>query len=109
MLDTATDSSGNFYTDVQLNNSGTGVARNLTLSSVVFKTLIGTGTVTLNTTLSPTLPDNLGTLNVNGTVNVRLYLNVTGTVTRFSITESGSVNDVAGGAFTYSAAQSVAH
>lgn len=38
---------------------------------------------------------------------VRNYLNVPASVTRFSITESGSVQDVIGAMFTYSAAQSV--
>jgi hypothetical protein len=50
---------GNFYEDVQLVNTGTGVARNLTISRVTFKTLLGLGTVTLNSTISPGLLDNL--------------------------------------------------
>jgi hypothetical protein len=98
---------GNFYEDIQIVNTGTGVARNLTISSVAFKTLLGTGSITLNTTLSPGLPDNLGSLNVGGSVTVRLYLNVPTGVTRFMLSETGTLGDITGKTFAYSSAQAV--
>jgi len=98
---------GNFYEDVQLVNTGTGVARNLTVSSVTFKTLLGLGTVTLNSALSPGLPDNLGSLNVGGSATVRLYMNVPAGVTRFMLSETGTVGDFTGKTFAYSSAQAV--
>ena len=98
---------GNFYEDVQIVNTGTGVTRNLTISSVTFKTLLGTGSVTLNTALSPGLPDNLGSFNVGATATVRLYLNVPVGVTRFLMSETGTVGDVTGKTFSFSSAQAV--
>jgi uncharacterized repeat protein (TIGR01451 family) len=100
-------SNGNFYEDVQIVNTGTGVARSLTISSITFKTLLGTGSVTLNTALSPGLPDNLGSLNVGGSVTVRLYINVPVGVTRFTMSETGTVGDVTGKTFAYSSAQAI--
>jgi len=96
---------GNFYTDIQVTNIGTGVARNVTISALVFKTIAGTGSVTLNTALSPALPDNLGSLNVGGNVTVRLYLNVPAGVTLFMITDNGSVGDISGKTLLFSAGQ----
>ena len=49
----------------------------------------------------------MGSLDVGATSVVRLYLNVPATVTRFSITENGTLQDVAGTSFSYSLAQSV--
>jgi hypothetical protein len=98
---------GNFYEDVHIVNTGTGVASNVTINSVTFKTLLGTGSVTLNTALSPGLPDNLGSFNVGAGVTVRLYLNVPMGVTRFLMSETGAVSDVTSKTFSYSSAQAV--
>jgi len=70
---------------------------------------MGTGTVTLNTALSPGLPDNLGSLNVGGSVTVRLYLNAPTGVTLFMITDNGSFMDVAGKTLAFSAGQVITH
>ena len=96
---------GVFYQDVQIANSGTGVDINVAITSLVFRTLAGTGTVTLNTSLSPALPDNLGNLNVGQAVTVRLFLNVPTSVTRFLLTENGTLSDASGTHYTFSAAQ----
>lgn len=95
--------------DLQLTNNGSGVAENLTLSSLAFRTLLGTGTITLNTALSPAIPASLGTLNVGASQTIRLYLSGPTTVTRFVLTENGAVNDVAGNPYTYSSSQSVVY
>ena len=107
-LDTGT-TNGNFFVDLQLTNNGSGVAENLTLSSLAFRTLLGTGTITLNTALSPAIPASLGTLNVGASQTIRLYLSGPTTVTRFVLTENGAVNDVAGNPYTYSSSQSVVY
>ena len=100
---------GNFYVDIAAANIGTGVARNLIINSLVFKTVTGTGTVTLNSSLSPALPDNLGSLNVGGGVTVRLYLNVPTGVTLFMITDNGTFSDVAGKTLSFSAGQVITY
>jgi hypothetical protein len=99
--------SGVFYVDLQFTDNGSGNARAVKISQLAFRTLSGTGTVTYNAALSGALPLTLGSLDVGATSVVRLYLNVPSTVTRFSVTETGTLQDVAGAAFSYSLAQSV--
>jgi len=93
------------YYDVRFTNTGPDVARNLSLTQLVFRTLSGTGTVTYNTTLSPALPNALGDLPVGASTTVRIYLNVPATVSRFTITENGQVENLAGTSFTFSLGQ----
>jgi beta-lactam-binding protein with PASTA domain len=101
------DPSGAIYVKVVLTNTGTGNARNLKINTLVFRTLSGTGTATYNTALSPSLPLTIGNLDVGASMTTTLFVNVPGTVTRMSITESGPVQDVAGTNFNYSTAEAV--
>lgn len=101
-----TDPSGAIYVNVVLTNTGTGNARNLNISTLTLGTPSGTGTVTYNTQLSPALPMLvINNLDVGNKVAVRLYLNVLGTATLISITESGPVQDVLGNNYNYSTAE----
>jgi hypothetical protein len=101
------DAAGTYFVDVQLKNTGTGHARNLSVTQVPLRTLAGTGAVTYNAVLSPALPIAVGNLDVGAAVIIRLHLNVPSTVSRFSITETGSLQNVLGVTMTHSAAQSV--
>jgi hypothetical protein len=100
-----TDPSGAIYVDVVLTNTGTGNARNLKINSLGFRTLSGTGTVTYNSALSPPLPIAIGNLDVGAAVITRVFLNVPGTATRISLTESGPVQDVLGSNYNYSTSE----
>jgi Bacterial Ig-like domain (group 1) len=99
--------SGNYYVDVQITDNGTGNARALQITQLTFRTLAGSGSVTYNSALSGTLPLVLGSLDVGAATTVRFYLNVPSTVTRFSVTQSGTVQDVLANSYAYSQAQSV--
>jgi hypothetical protein len=101
------DALGNRYFEVRLTNTGTGHARNLKITQLLLRTLSGSGTVTYLPALSGALPLSIGSLDVGASSTVRLYLSVPATVTRFSITESGTVQNVVGTQFSYSTAQSV--
>lgn len=101
------DASGNYYVDLRLTNTGDGHARNVRINVLAFRTLSGTGTVSYNTALSGALPLMVGSLDVGASNIVRLYLNLPSTVTRFSITEGGTLQNVAGTSFSFSTAQSV--
>lgn len=101
------DASGARYVDLQLTNTGTGNARNVKLNQLPLRTLSGSGTVSYNTTLSPALPISIGSLDLGGPKTVRLFFNVPATVTRYSLTESGTLQDVAATNFSFSASQSV--
>jgi hypothetical protein len=86
-------SPGVMYVDLQLTDTGTGLANGIAIKDLVFRTLAGTGKVTYNATLSGALPISTSALGVGGSVTFRLYLNVPSTVSRFSIMESGTVQD----------------
>jgi uncharacterized membrane protein len=101
------DASGTFYVDLVVANTGTGHARNLRIAHVLLRTLGGTGTASLNTALSPTPPIVLGPLDAGASTTLRLYLNVPATVTRVSLTESGTLTNVLGTSYAYSTGQAV--
>ncbi len=102
-----TDPSGAIYVNVVLTNTGTGNARNLKINTLTFRTLSGTGAVTYNAALSPTLPLTIGKLDLGSPVTTRVYLNVPSTAARISITESGPVQNVSGTNYNYSTAESL--
>ncbi len=93
--------------DVRFTNTGVGTAQNAVLSSLGLRTLAGTGSVTVNTALSPSLPLITPNLDVGAFYTVRLTLNVPSTVQRFSLSENGSVSDLAGVSYSMSHAQSI--
>jgi hypothetical protein len=93
--------------NVVLTNTGTGNARNLAIKTLTFRTLSGTGTVTYNDALSPSLPITIGNLDVGVAKTTKIYVNVPGTVTRMSVTESGPVQDVLGTNYNYSVLEGV--
>jgi len=101
------DAAGNRYFDVRLTNTGTGHARSLKITQIPLRTLSGSGTVTYLPALSGALPLSIGNLDVGDSMTIRLYLSVPTTVTRFSITETGTLVNVAGTMYSYSTAQSV--
>jgi hypothetical protein len=98
------DSTGKFFVDLQLTNTGAGDARNISINKLVFRTLGGVGSVTLNT---PVLPIALGDVDVGMTVMQHILLDMPSTVTRFSMTESGTVQDMVGTSYAYSIGQAI--
>jgi len=68
------------------------------------RTLGGSGSVTL---ASPSLPLSVGAIALNASTNISLTLNVPSTVTRFSLTENGSLQDTSGSTYNFSAAELV--
>jgi hypothetical protein len=90
--------------DVQLKDTGPGNAVATTLTQVTLKTLVGSGSVTLN---SPTLPVTIGNIAVGASSPVPLFLNIPSTVKRFTITENGSVQDTLNRSYSYSTSQTV--
>lgn len=101
------NASGVYFVDLQVTDTGTGHARNFKITKLVLKTLSGSGTVSYNTALSPALPLTIGNLDAGASTMIRLYLNVPTIVTKFSVTESGTMQDVIGTAFNYAIGQAV--
>lgn len=87
-------SPGVLWVDLKISNTGSSLARNVTVTQILPRVLAGSGTVTMNATLSPPLPLVLGDISVNNSVTRRLYFNLPATVTRFSITENGTLSGV---------------
>jgi VCBS repeat-containing protein len=97
------DVSGNYYVDLKLTNTGTGNAFNLAITESAFRTLTGTGSVSL---LNPgTIA--VGNLEAGASTTIRILLNRPVTVKRFSFTQTMTFNDVTGVNFSASAAQTI--
>lgn len=93
--------------DVRLTNTGVGTARSMSLNSLQLRTLAGTGTATINTALSPSLPFVTPNIDVGSSITVRLTINTPAGLQRFSITENGTVSDTDGRSYSFSQAQAV--
>ncbi len=89
---------------LQFTNSGIGNAQNISLGQIDFRTIAGTGNVTLS---SPSLPIGLGSLAAGASTSVTLTLNVPSTVKEFSMTEQGTLRDVSGKSYAFSVGQAV--
>jgi hypothetical protein len=90
--------------NLQLTNSGFTAAQAVNVNQITLRTLGGSGTVTL---ASPTLPLAVGTLAVGAATTVPLAFNVPSTVTRFSVTEGGTISDPSGNGYSFSMAQTI--
>jgi len=101
------DAAGRLYLDLSFTNSGTGHARSVSISTLTFRTLSGSGSVTYDAAASGPLPRSVGDLDVGASAVLRLLLNVPATVARFSITEGGTLRNVAGTAMSYASGQAV--
>jgi uncharacterized protein len=97
-------SAGAATIDVRFTNSGTGNVVDGLVEGITFRTMAGTGTVTL---AGPALPIPLGVVAPGQSVVVTLQLNVPAGVTRFTVTETGSLKSAAGDALRFSSTQTV--
>ena len=87
-----------------LTNVGFTSAQAVNINQMAFRTLSGSGAITL---ASPALSAAEGPLAIGASMTVPVTLNVPATVTRFSMTESGTIQDGVGNTYNYSIAQTV--
>jgi VCBS repeat-containing protein len=97
------DTLGNYYVDLKLSNTGTGNAMNLAITEAAFRTLTGTGSVSL---LNPGTIT-VGNLAAGESTTIRILLVRPVTVKRFSFTQTMTFSDVTGVNFSASASQTV--
>jgi len=90
--------------NLQLTNLGPGPAANVTITAITAKTISGSGTVTLT---APVLPYTVGNLGVGGSATVSVVLDIPATVSRFSLTQSGSVQDAGSNSYSYATSEIV--
>jgi hypothetical protein len=96
---------GQFRLALQVMNSGTGPARSVFIRQVTFRVLAGPSTAVISLA-APLLPISAGDLSPGASTTVLLTVNVPAGVTRFSITETGTVLNQSGVQSTFTAAQS---
>jgi hypothetical protein len=102
------DAAGRFYVDVTLANQGNGHARNVRVTSLTFVTVSGSGTVSYRAALSGPLPLVFGAIDAGAAAPPRrLYLDVPSRVSRFSIIETGALENVTGTRLPFIGAQIV--
>ena len=89
---------------LQVTNNGVGNAPSASLNQITFRTLAGTGLVTL---ASPAVPVSLGSLPAGASTIITLKLNAPSTVKEFSMTETGNLLDLAGNQYSFSIGQAV--
>jgi hypothetical protein len=90
--------------NLQFTNTGNSDALNALVNKLTFRTLGGTGSVTL---AGPDFPLIVGTVSVDNTITIPLTLNVPATVTRFSMTDSGTMQDSSHKTYGFSIGQNV--
>lgn len=90
--------------NLTLANVGFTAAQTVNLNQITLRSLGGTGAVALT---SPTLPRAVGPLAIGATTAVPLTFTVPSTVTRFSVTEGGIVQDASGNSYSFSIAQTI--
>lgn len=93
--------------DLKVTNTGTGIARAVTLQKFSFRTLAGLGIVFYDPLRSARLPIAVGDLAVGESKTIRVFLVAPVTIRRFSMTESGQFKDAAGKTFSFSATQTL--
>ena len=101
---TPRSSTGQVTVSLQITNSGTGPAKNVSIDQVALRTLTGTGTVTPATAL----PIAVGDIAAGQSKTATMTVNVPTSVLRFSMTENGRYTDDAGTMFSLSMAQAIA-
>ena len=90
--------------NLKLTNVGTANALNTLVNELNFHTLTGTGSVTL---VNPQLPFIVGKVIVDNTITIPVTLNVPATVTKFSMTENGTMQDPKQRTYNFSLKQNV--
>ncbi|MGO9375831.1 MAG: PASTA domain-containing protein [Syntrophobacteraceae bacterium] len=101
------DPSGALFVNLELTDTGKGDAVNVQISRLTLHTLRGKGKVTYDTALSGPLPLEIGRIDEGASTTVRLLFNVPPEVTRFSIEETGTMQNTAGKRFDFTISQPV--
>ena len=94
--------------DLRVTNTGTAIARGVTVQKFSFQTLAGLGIVLYDPLHSPRLPIVVGDLTPGASKTIRIFLVAPVTIRRFSMTESGQFKDAAGKTFSFSITQTLA-
>jgi hypothetical protein len=104
---TSTQSPGILSVDLTLSNNGTGVTEISQIFRLSYATLAGTGKVAYDSSLSPAFPFAVGTLDPGASTTVTIFLDVPGSVGRFTITADGQTADELGTLYDIHATQAI--
>ena len=100
-------SAGVYFLDLQVTNVGNDAAEDITLNTLAFQTQSGAGQIVFNNVISPRLPISAGFLAVNGSATLRIFVSGQGTVSDFSLTETGTTVDIFGTPSPFSETQTI--
>jgi hypothetical protein len=78
-----------YFFDLNLKNTGVGLAQETTITQVSFSTISGAGQVVYDATLSPPLPVVTNTMVSGGSARVRVYADVPSSVSEFQMEVAG--------------------
>jgi hypothetical protein len=104
VMESSTVSPTEMTVDLKVSNGSNGMALNVSLNSLNFRTLNGVGTVTSDASAIP-----IGSIAPGQSTTVTLMLNVPVLVTRFSMTSAFTFTNGSGKVLNSSAANSVVH
>ena len=93
--------------DLKITNTGTAIARAVTLQKFTFKIVSGVGVVLYDPTRSPKLPIVVGDLAAGASKTIRVFLIVPVPVRKLEMTESGQFKDAAGKTSSFSITQTL--
>ena len=97
---------GKYFVDVTFSNSGAGIARAVTMNSIRVVP-IGGGSASIDETMTGSLPLLIGDIAAGTSRTLRIWLNLSG-VTRFSLSQSGTLTDFGGTRFlSFSLSQAI--
>ena len=93
------NTAGTLTLNLQLMNQGPGPTGNVNIAGLTARTLTGSGNVSIS---SPTIPYLVGNLATGGVAIVPIVITVPSTVTRFTLTEIGTLQDSSGASANFS-------
>ena len=96
-----------YFVDLEWRNTGNGTSPLYSLSTLTFRTLTGTGTVTYSPQSLGPLPIEIPNFTAGGAAYGQLRLQVPATVRRFSITFGGTYTNALGVVSSFSSTQTV--
>jgi hypothetical protein len=107
-----TDPVNGYFVDLKIFNLGNGKAEQVSINQLTFNTLLGRGTASYNTLLSPPLPRSVGSIALGANIVVRMYLSSTtqlgsrGGSRALEIVEGITYKDELGGTYSTELSQS---
>jgi MBG domain (YGX type) len=107
LADSGVQSPGVLFADFSITNNGAGAAPVSAITQVSITTLSGTGQVSYDSALSPSVPVGISDLEAGATTTVRVYFDVPSSVTQWGLGLSVISTDAVGTLYHFSSTQAI--